>query len=177
MAYGKLRFLEWLFFIYFATHIPATLFINSQALLPLSIYPQSAIEAVDWYSLTYKDAMVRNGPAWYKSSILIELLIQLPFFFVASYAFYKGGQRWIRIPVIIYSSHVTTTVYYMLAEWYFGDFGQDREFPGPESISERSIVSMFYLPYFIIPLIMLIFMLVSKDFKPLPVSDGKSKYP
>ncbi|PIK46184.1 putative transmembrane protein [Apostichopus japonicus] len=88
-----------------------------------------------------------------------------------------GGQRWIRIPAIVYSSHVITTVYYMLAEWYFGEFIQDRDFPGPESFNERVIVSMFYLPYFIIPLMILTTMLFSSEYKPYDYEHGKSKYP
>ncbi|XP_071848942.1 sigma intracellular receptor 2-like [Apostichopus japonicus] len=177
MTHGVLRVLEWTFFLYFLTHIPVTVFINSQALLPVWIYPQMAQDVVNWYSRTFKDAMVRDGDAWYRSSIVVELLFQLPFFFVASYAFCKGGQRWIRIPAIVYSSHVITTVYYMLAEWYFGEFIQDRDFPGPESFNERVIVSMFYLPYFIIPLMILTTMLFSSEYKPYDYEHGKSKYP
>ncbi|PIK46185.1 putative transmembrane protein [Apostichopus japonicus] len=89
MTHGVLRVLEWTFFLYFLTHIPVTVFINSQALLPVWIYPQMAQDVVNWYSRTFKDAMVRDGDAWYRSSIVVELLFQLPFFFVASYAFCK----------------------------------------------------------------------------------------
>lgn len=35
-----LRVLEIIFFLYFATHIPITLFIDLQALLPEHVYPQ-----------------------------------------------------------------------------------------------------------------------------------------
>lgn len=36
----SLRVLELIFFFYFATHIPITLFIDLQALLPEHVYPQ-----------------------------------------------------------------------------------------------------------------------------------------
>lgn len=35
-----LRILEIVFFLYFASHIPITLFIDLQALLPEQLYPQ-----------------------------------------------------------------------------------------------------------------------------------------
>lgn len=49
-----LRVLEILFFLYFASHIPITLFIDLQALLPKDLYPQPvsvAVESSCWVEL------------------------------------------------------------------------------------------------------------------------------
>lgn len=114
-----LRALEIVFFLYFASHIPITLFIDLQALLPQHVYPQqvsvtelhnapppftfmrwffffflTSVQLKDvlrWYSEKFKDPMVVDPPEWFKSFIFCEALIQLPFFPIAAYAFLKGG--------------------------------------------------------------------------------------
>lgn len=42
------------------------------------------------YSETFKDPFLLDPPAWFQSFVLCELLLQFPFFFVATYAFWKG---------------------------------------------------------------------------------------
>lgn len=110
-----LRVLEIIFFLYFATHIPITLFIDLQALLPEHVYPQQVgvtngrivfishfysltvlpllqlKDVLRWYSEEFKDPMVVDPPEWFKSFIFCEAFLQLPFFPVAAYAFLKGG--------------------------------------------------------------------------------------
>ena len=43
-----------------------------------------------WYIREFRDAMMADPPAWFKSFVFCELLVQFPFFFPAAYAFYKG---------------------------------------------------------------------------------------
>ena len=43
------------------------------------------------YSKRFKDPFVLDPPTWFRSFIYCELLLQFPFFFVASYAFWKGS--------------------------------------------------------------------------------------
>lgn len=115
-----IRVLEIIFFLYFASHIPITLFIDMQALLPKYVYPQmvsASVKKVDssststrrvcvfswrqlhlrqlkdvleWYSADFKDPMVTEPPEWFKSFVFCEALVQLPFFPIAAYAFFKG---------------------------------------------------------------------------------------
>ena len=47
-------------------------------------------DVVAWYSVSFKDPLILNPPAWYTSFVLCEMFLQLPFFFVATYAFWKG---------------------------------------------------------------------------------------
>lgn len=116
-----LRTLEIIFFLYFASHIPITLLIDLQALLPERVYPQAVslywsvaccclmksrllqvvkssfalqLKAVlRWYAAEFRDPMVLDPPVWMKSFIFCEALVQLPFFPIAAYAFLKG--QWI----------------------------------------------------------------------------------
>lgn len=63
-------------------------------------------ELVVTYSKTFKDPFLVNPPPWFESFVYCEVLLQFPFFFVASYAFWKGN---ITLNVVIlYESHTVT---------------------------------------------------------------------
>jgi len=47
-------------------------------------------EMVVIYSKAFKDPFVLHPPAWFQAFVYCELFLQFPFFFVASYAFWKG---------------------------------------------------------------------------------------
>ncbi|CAM4575443.1 unnamed protein product, partial [Lepidochelys olivacea] len=82
--------LEWVFALYFLTHIPITLLIDLQALVPgAGIHPQSLTELLKWYAVTFKDPMMLEPPAWFKSFVYCEAFLQMPFFPIAAYAFLK----------------------------------------------------------------------------------------
>jgi hypothetical protein len=116
-----------LFFIFFATHIPITLLIDFQAILPQKLYPKPLVDLVDWYATEWGDPFFplsspdRVGRThyedmWFRSIIYCELFVQFPFFFLAVYAFWNGG-NWIRCPAIAYGGHVATTVLVIVAEF------------------------------------------------------------
>lgn len=107
------RVLEIIFFFYFASHIPITLFIDLQALLPEHVYPRQVSSdhgvlffcllrddspsfshqlknLLRWYAEEFKDPMVLDPPEWFKSFIFCEAFLQMPFFPIAAYAFLKG---------------------------------------------------------------------------------------
>lgn len=59
---------------------------------------------------------------------------------------------WIRIPVIIYSSHVVTTLIAIFYHMLTSDFTNSK-YPGPATMKERLTLMSIYSPYFIIPLL------------------------
>ena len=75
-----------------------------------------------------------------------------------------GSKSWIRIPTLIYSSHVATTVAPMLYSFYFDDFKKVNRV-GPETEEERLNLMMFYIPYFVIPVLMMLTMVFSKTYR------------
>ncbi|XP_078080869.1 sigma intracellular receptor 2 [Mustelus asterias] len=164
------RMLHCIFCFYFVTHIPITLGIDLQALLPKDLYPSALQGLLKWYAAQFKDPMMMDPPAWFKAFILCEALLQLPFFPVAAYAFYKGGCLWIRTPAIVYSTHVATTLIAILAHILFNDFSQSTN-PGPNSMSERLSLLAIYTPYLLIPVLILLTMLFDKGYNP----DGEKK--
>lgn len=158
-----IRVLEIIFFLYFASHIPITLFIDLQALLPAHVYPQTLRDVLEWYSADFKDPMVTEPPGWFKSFVFCEALVQLPFFPIAAYAFFKGGCKWIRTPAIVYSVHVATTLVPILSHIMFYDFPVTPR-PGPQTQQERLLLLSIYAPYLLVPLLILFTMLLSPTY-------------
>ncbi|KAJ3590574.1 hypothetical protein NHX12_008524 [Muraenolepis orangiensis] len=162
-----IRILEWIFFFYFASHIPITLFIDLQALLPAHVYPRALQDLLRWYAEEFRDPMVLDPPVWFKSFILCEALVQTPFFPVAAYAFFKGGCKWIRTPAIIYSTHVGTTLVPILAHVLLYPFPLEPH-AGPQTWRERWTLVSIYAPYLLVPLMLLFTMLFSHTYNPTP---------
>ncbi|NWQ83530.1 SGMR2 protein, partial [Columbina picui] len=152
------RWRERLFALYFLSHVPVTLLIDLQPLLPPGILPPALAELLRWYTGAFRDPLMLQPPEWFKAFIYCEAFLQLPFFPVAGYAFLKGGCKWIRTPAIIYSTHVATTLFPILAHILFHDFSQS-EHSGPQTQRERLTLLSIYLPYLLIPLLILYTML------------------
>lgn len=157
------RVLEIIFFFYFASHIPITLFIDLQALLPGHVYPQPLRDLLKWYAEEFKDPMMMDPPEWFKSFVYCEALFQMPFFPIAAYAFLKGGCKWIRIPAIIYSVHVATTLLPILGHILFHQFPMEPH-PGPQTMQERWLLVSIYVPYLLVPLLIVFTMLLSSTY-------------
>ncbi|KAJ3317227.1 Transmembrane protein 97 [Blyttiomyces sp. JEL0837] len=99
-------------FVYFILHIPITVCIDSQIVLPASLYPKALIDANQGWIDSANDFLVAGGSKefdWFYSIVLGELVFQFPFFFYGAYALYKDHVSF-RIPGAIYASHVLTTL-------------------------------------------------------------------
>ncbi|NXW68037.1 SGMR2 protein, partial [Hirundo rustica] len=158
------RWRERLFALYFLSHIPITALIDLQPLLPAGIAPRALTDLLQQYATAFRDPMMLQPPEWFKAFIYCEAFLQLPFFPVAAYAFLKGGCRWIRTPAIIYSTHVATTLFAILAHILFHDFSKS-EHAGPQTLRERLVLLSIYLPYLLIPLLLLFTMLCNPHYK------------
>jgi uncharacterized membrane protein YhdT len=117
------------FLIFFISHIPITILIDSQGALS-PFFPQLLVNVVAWYSDVFGDVLMRRAPSsdivWFSSLIYCELIFQLPFFFVAtnmliSYPSNATSQTpmhypgWFKTACLIYGSHVSTTLVPILA--------------------------------------------------------------
>jgi hypothetical protein len=87
--------------VFLATHVPATVLMDSQALVPKSMVPKFAQRLLEFHISTNHDPLMDDQPVWFKSFILCELLFQLPFFIIGFRAFYMK-RNWIRIPGLVY---------------------------------------------------------------------------
>lgn len=116
---SKMGLFEGLLLVYFATHIPITIVLDSQVVFDQDFYPSFARDLFEYYINNYPDFLFKNCRTQYPYVRWIgacEVFLQLPFFFVAIYALYRR-KEWIRIPGIVYCSHVATTVIPAVADF------------------------------------------------------------
>jgi hypothetical protein len=150
--------------VFFATHIPATILMDSQALLPPSVVPSFARALLRFHCEQNADPLMADPPVWFKSFILFELLFQLPFFFIGFKAFYER-KNWIRIPGVVYGAHTATTLVPILAEILHSDSFPDE--------AARWKLFFIYLPYLIVPASMAY--VLGVDAKPFGAKGGTNK--
>ncbi|XP_022098258.1 transmembrane protein 97-like [Acanthaster planci] len=167
MAKGLMRVLEWVIVVYFASHILVTVCVDSQMILPSRLFPQWLCDILSDHCKRTKDPLTCTPEPypWFLSFVYGECLLQFPFFFFAVYAFYKGSCHWIRIPAIIYSVHTMTTLQAILSQLFFQDFANSPS-PGPVTTEERVKLSLYFWPYAILPLCILLLVLFDKDYSP-----------
>lgn len=142
--------------IFFLTHIPITIFIDSQAVLPKEWYANRAVIMLDWYLGTYGDPLIKINPPWFRVLVWNELLLQLPFFFIGAYAF-TAGKRWIQQPALVYGVSTATTLLPILGELAFA--------PADPSVNRLALI-LFYVPYLLVPLALAVRMLFVEDIFP-----------
>lgn len=131
--------------VFLATHVPATVLMDSQALVPKSVVPKFAQRLLEFHISTNHDPLMDDQPVWFKSFILCELMFQLPFFIIGFRAFYMK-RNWIRIPGLVYGVHTATTLIPILAEILHS--------PDIPSTQARAQLFLIYLPYLVIPAMM-----------------------
>jgi hypothetical protein len=133
---------RWIYLVYFVSHIPITCLLDLQGLFGAALYPNALQGIFKWYIETHNDVLMAELPLWLRSFLFCEAFFQLPFFFMATYALlYRCN--WVRIPMIIYGSHVATTVVPILATFIYSEALTDME---------RLKLLSFYIPYLLIPL-------------------------
>lgn len=159
---------DWLAVAYFASHIPITLLVDAQAVLPdVGVtYPPAVSGLVAWYAAEFADPLMAPRPAgqpdWFKAIVWVEVLLQLPFFFYALAAWLRADNG-LRVPLIIYAAHVATTLVPI-----FGVFAAATAIPA----DKRAVLAAIYAPYLLMPLAFL-YRAVSRP-QLFPTKGGKS---
>ncbi|RKP34365.1 transmembrane protein 6/97, partial [Dimargaris cristalligena] len=146
------RPLDLLFFIYFVVHIPTTVLIDAQILLPSHFFPEALRGLLEYWVTMSGDPFIRLDQAaldpslvWYATFVAGELIFQLPFFFYAALQLYRDSPC-LPLPLAIYGAHVSTTVAPILASVWLAV---------PHlTMDQRYILTSAYAPYLIIPLLM-----------------------
>uniref|UniRef100_A0A2K5LWG4 EXPERA domain-containing protein n=1 Tax=Cercocebus atys TaxID=9531 RepID=A0A2K5LWG4_CERAT len=147
----KCHGMESLLGLLFLTRIPITLFMALQVVLLHELYPVEFRNVLKWYAKKFKDTLLWEPSAWFKSFLFYKLVFQLPFFPIATYAFLKG------------SFPTMTTLIPILSTFLFEDFSKASGFKGqrPETLHERLSPVSVYALYLLIPFVLLMFMLQS----------------
>ena len=72
----------------------------------------------------------------------------------------------------MYSTHVATTLVPILAHILFYEFPMEPH-PGPQTMQERWLLVSIYLPYLLVPVLLLLTMLLSPTYNPPSKSGHK----
>ena len=161
-APGVFELASWAFF---ASHVPITLLVDAQAVLPRALYEWGPRRALELYVGWSRDPLMRlPAAAWFRAIICAELALQLPFFVVALFAL-RGAfdaraappsrglssPAWLLTAAIAYGAHVATTMVPILAT-----FALHSE-RGPNAITagHRAALVAIYSPYLVMPLAVL----------------------
>mmetsp|Transcript_4822 Transcript_4822/g.7297 ORF Transcript_4822/g.7297 Transcript_4822/m.7297 type:complete len:168 (+) Transcript_4822:164-667(+) len=146
------------FLFFFASHIPATLCIDLQALFP-NLYHQKLKDLLLWYTDIFNDELMR-GPhdTWFRAIVCGEFFFQLPFFFVAVKVLLNtnnyNGKGWFRSACMLYGAHTSTTLIPILA-CHCANEGA--------TFVEKVMVISIYFPYLCFPLWLAYIGVVSED--------------
>lgn len=137
---------RWTMVAFFATHIPATILVDSQAVVPAQHVPDFAKALLKFHVETNHDALMAAPPVWLRSVIWLEVTCQLPFFFAALHALVHR-EEWIRLPGIAYGASTATTLLPILGEILAGT-----HYP---TEAAKWTLFFIYFPYLVLPLWMM----------------------
>ena len=70
---------DWAVIVYLALHIPTTLLVDGQCVLPASWYPAALTDLLAWHVHTNGDPFVGVDarPPWFRGIVWVELLLQV----------------------------------------------------------------------------------------------------
>eukprot|EP00117_Sycon_ciliatum_P046437 scpid77509/ scgid33259/ Transmembrane protein 97 len=150
------RALDWLFCIFFLVHIPITLLIDLQ-IFTTDFHPKPLVDYAKSWALENGEPFLSPAvaPMWFRTVVAMELLFQVPFFIIAVPAFYSQSPRynWMRIPCIIYATQAITAILPILAEMLLIDYSKEEI--GPKTPAQVSGLLVAYLPFLIVPVLLL----------------------
>ena len=135
------------FLAFFASHIPITLLMNGQTVLPEALFPNVLRGILPFYAAQFNDTlMTAPFDTWFQSFVVCEVLLQVPFFIYAVMALLNwqstNGSKWFRTACLVYGSHAVTTLIPILAETIFNK---------KNTAAEKCVLVSLYLPYLCFP--------------------------
>ncbi|GAA5849678.1 hypothetical protein JCM8547_000532 [Rhodosporidiobolus lusitaniae] len=141
------RVRDWIYFAFLAVHIPATLLVDIQALFFAEAVSPAWLRQI--YVFAAKDDPLltnANAPlfAWFQSFIILEILFQVPVFFLGARGLWKHNPS-IYPLLAVYGASSATTTWACLATVL--------TVPG---MSQPHLVKLLasYVPFLLIPLAM-----------------------
>ncbi|KAH7336884.1 transmembrane protein 6/97 [Rhizoctonia solani] len=162
------RPLDFLYFIFFVIHIPATLLMDLQAIIPPGVLSPVFRIIPEFYLSISGDPLIAGAMGlhgaptqftWFRTFIMIEGLFQLPVFFLGLYAL-KNDSPYTPILLSLYGCHVTTTVIPVLTTtlatpMVFTGASDTTPFASLNAL-QLTILMASYIPFLAVPLAMTI---------------------
>jgi hypothetical protein len=150
---------------FFASHIPISLLLDGQVVFPAQWFPEVIQNVREFYVATFRDPLMTGPPfdPWFQSLVVCELLLQVPYFFLAVHMLTKTETTtknqirlpsWFRSLSIVYGAHTATTLVPILATILLHD---------DISTFEKMTLFGFYAPYFLLPASWAYIMMLSQE--------------
>lgn len=137
------------YFWYFILHIPITLLVDSTIVIPQE-YQLSLQKAFLGFHLAQnKDFLLEELPLWLRVSGAFEVFVQLPIFFAAAWSLRRGCSK-IYVVMTVYGFNAFFTTLLCLCYVY-----SEAEGHGLSSGEMYQLLAL-YVPYFAIPLFMMV---------------------
>ncbi|XP_046333089.1 sigma intracellular receptor 2-like [Haliotis rufescens] len=138
---------------YFVFQIPSTVLFDTQALFPSWVYPQWLKNMRLSYLKDFRDPYMADPSSfpWFMATCAVEFSLEIPYFFVAAYAYFYGARRcpWIRLPSLMYSVHTATSVLAIIFTTWLHDFTLYKV-AGPRDVTERMRLICVYGFFFVV---------------------------
>lgn len=154
-----------LYYYYFLLHIPITILIDSQVVIPPQYHPASAL--AEWHVKQNNDFLLQEKPTWLYYFVWLELVLQLPLFFyfarglrpsnvttiktkaskAANAASEKSLNRWLRI----YGWNASLSTLISMITIYQRGYYPSQPLV-PLSSDDRLKLILVYFPTFLLPL-------------------------
>ena len=118
---------------------------DAQAALDARLFPAPLKKLLAWYVRVCGDQLMGAPPAWFRAIVWAELVLQLPFFFVAAAALHRRQDAQIRPFMLLYGAHTATTLLPILAAIFAEDDTQ-------RTLPQRLLLAAIYFPFLAVPL-------------------------
>lgn len=137
---GKVAFL-----VFFYSHIPITILIDSQAVMPAVLHPKPLLDLTLWYATTLGDHLMMPPFAkWFQCMVACEVTLQFPFFWIALAQLTSRRDyyaAWFPSLALVYGVHVCTTMIPIYTELLVQD----------NTTGYKWLVCAIYAPYAVFP--------------------------
>ncbi|KAH7914599.1 transmembrane protein 6/97 [Hygrophoropsis aurantiaca] len=156
------RPLDLLYFVFFLTHIPATLLLDLQSLYPTAMIPSFIRMLPKLYTDMSSDPLVAGAMGylgedamlhlvWFKTFVVVEMIFQLPTFILGLWGLWTGS-RSIYVLMLIYGASTATTTLPCLSVLLATPVSSYPIEVHSITPDQRLLLLSSYVPYFLIPL-------------------------
>ncbi|KAF5355274.1 hypothetical protein D9758_006060 [Tetrapyrgos nigripes] len=144
------RPLDLVYFIFFLTHIPASLLLDFQAIYPASLLPSQLSQLQKWYLEFSGDPLIggmtggkgNDELVWFATFVWVELLFQFPVFLLGMRGLWKGSKG-IYVLLLAYGASTATTtlpcIFFILKS------------AAQVTSAQEALLLSSYIPFFLIP--------------------------
>ncbi|KAF8909288.1 hypothetical protein CPB84DRAFT_1843085 [Gymnopilus junonius] len=159
------RPLDFLYFLFFAIHLPATVMVDLQYFYSPQFVPRFMRALLDMHIEMSRDPLVggvdgafgdSSHLTWFKTFLALEAIFQVPVFLLGLRALYRGSRSIYPLLMIYGASSATTTLACITTVLQTPGATSTTIVQGIASVTaqQRLVLLSSYVPFFLVPFIM-----------------------